>query len=269
MVTEGAGTITLDRIGKIFATRQGDLRVIDDLSFSVDAGETVAVVGPSGSGKTTLLNLLAGLDSPTVGRILVGGSEVRGPGPDRGVIFQQYAVFPYLTVYQNVVFGLKLAANRRPRSERDSIARRYIDLMGLTGFEDAYPKTLSGGMKQRLAIARTYAVDPKILFMDEPFAALDAQTREMMQELVLEITAREQKTVVFVTHSVEEAIFIGNRIVVVTARPARVQEIVDVPFGFPRHPDVRTEPEFASIRRHVEHLVRAQYRASREASPEA
>lgn len=269
MASTDAGSITLDRVGKVFSTRRGDLRVIDDLSFSVEAGETVAVVGPSGSGKTTLLNLLAGLDTPTDGRILVSGAEVRGPSPERGVIFQQYAVFPYLTVHQNVVFGLKLAANHRPRAERDRIARRYIDLMGLTGFEDAYPKTLSGGMKQRLAIARTYAVNPKILFMDEPFAALDAQTREMMQELVLQITAQEQKTVVFVTHSVEEAIFIGNRIVVVTARPARVEEIVEIPFGFPRDPDVRTEPEFTSIRRRVEHLVRAQYRAAQAASGDA
>jgi NitT/TauT family transport system ATP-binding protein len=263
VTSHDAGAISLRQVHKAFATRRGPLAVIDDLSFDVAPGEIVAVVGPSGSGKTTLLNLLAGLDTPTSGRILVGGQEVRGPSPERGVIFQQYAVFPYLTVYQNVVFGLRLRANLRPRAERDRIARRYIDVMGLTGFEDAYPKTLSGGMKQRLAIARTYAINPGILFMDEPFAALDAQTREMMQELVLAITAEERKTVIFVTHSVEEAIFIGNRIVVVTARPARVQEIVDVPFPFPRHAEMRTEAEFTRIRRHVERLVRAQYLASR------
>jgi NitT/TauT family transport system ATP-binding protein len=260
------GTIELKNVTKVFPTRAGDLTVIDDLSFSVEAGECVAVVGPSGSGKTTLLNLLAGLDQPTRGEILVGGESIRGPSPQRGVIFQQYAVFPYLTVYQNVVFGLTLRANHRPRAERDRIASRYIDLMGLKGFEDAYPKTLSGGMKQRLAIARAYAVNPKILFMDEPFAALDAQTRELMQELVLEIMAAEQKTIVFVTHSVEEAIFIGNRIVVVTARPARLHEVIDVPFGFPRKAEIRTSPEFTAIRRHVEQLVRAQYASTHPAT---
>lgn len=266
MPGESAGAIRLEHVTKVFETRQGPLTVIDDLTFSVAAGESVAVVGPSGSGKTTLLNLLAGLDQPTSGQILVGGEPITGPSPERGVIFQQYAVFPYLTVYQNVVFGLTLRANYRSRAERDRIAKHYIGLMGLQGFEHAYPKTLSGGMKQRLAIARAYAVNPKLLFMDEPFAALDAQTRELMQELVLDILAKEQKTIMFVTHSVEEAIFIGHRIVVVTARPARVHEIIDVPFGFPRTADVRTSSEFTTIRRRVEQIVREQYNAARAAS---
>lgn len=251
--------ISLENVSKSFVTRQGELKVIEDLSFEVEAGESVAVVGPSGSGKTTLLNLLAGLDSPTSGSIKVDGEPITGPSPQRGVIFQQYAVFPYLTVFENAVFGLLLAANRKPKAERERIARRYLELMGLSAFENAYPKTLSGGMKQRLAIARAYAVSPKILFMDEPFAALDAQTRALMQELILEIMAEEQKTVVFVTHSVEEAIFIGNRIVVVSARPAKVHSIIDIPFGFPRGVDVKTSSEFMSIRREVEHLVREQY----------
>jgi NitT/TauT family transport system ATP-binding protein len=266
MPSAGDGSISLQHVTKVFPTRQGMLTVIDDLSFSVDAGESVAVVGPSGSGKTTLLNLLAGLDVPTSGAILVGGKPIRGPSPERGVIFQQYAVFPYLTVHQNVVFGLTLRANFKTKSERDRIAKHYIELMGLQGFEHAYPKTLSGGMKQRLAIARAYAVNPQLLFMDEPFAALDAQTRELMQELILEILAKEQKTILFVTHSVEEAIFIGNRIVVVTARPARLHEIVDIPFGFPRQAEVRTSAEFSRIRRHVEQVVREQYRAARAAA---
>lgn len=252
--------IKLDKVHKSFWTQNRELEVITDLSFEVQAGESVAVVGPSGSGKTTLLNLLAGLDTPTSGSILVDGQPITGPHPQRGVIFQQYAVFPYLTVFQNVVFGLTLQVNKKPKAERERIAHRYIELMGLKGFEDAYPKTLSGGMKQRLAIARAYAVSPRILFMDEPFAALDAQTRALMQELILEIMAEEQKTVIFVTHSVEEAIFVGNRIVVVTARPARVHSIVDIPFGFPRDADVKTSPEFMEIRRDIEHLVREQYR---------
>lgn len=251
--------ISMNDVSKSFTTKTGELSVIDKLRFTVDEGECVAVVGPSGSGKTTLLNLLAGLDVPTSGSITVDGVPIDGPHPERGVIFQQYAVFPYLTVHQNVVFGLTLGANKKPRAERDRIARHYIELMGLKGFEDAYPKTLSGGMKQRLAIARAYAVNPSILFMDEPFAALDAQTRSLMQELILQILAEEMKTVIFVTHSVEEAIFIGHRIVVVTARPARVQEIVEVPFPFPRDPEVKTSDEFMKIRRHVEQLVREQY----------
>ncbi|MFO7544820.1 MAG: ABC transporter ATP-binding protein [Trueperaceae bacterium] len=259
------GTIELRNVSKSFMTNHGELPVLQDLSFRVEAGECVAVVGPSGSGKTTLLNLLAGLDQPTSGEILVSGRPIRGPSPERGVIFQQYAVFPYLTVYQNVLFGLTLRANKKPRAERKRLVKRYIDLVGLQGFENAYPKTLSGGMKQRLAIARAYAVNPKILFMDEPFAALDAQTRELMQELILEIMAEEKKTIIFVTHSVEEAIFVGNRIVSVTARPATLHEVVDVPFGYPRTADVRTSQEFTAIRRHVEQQVRAQYASARAA----
>lgn len=259
-------SITLERVSKTFRTKEGVLQVLEDLSFHVAEGEAVAVVGPSGSGKTTLLNLLAGLDFPTTGHIRVNNEEIRGPSPERGVIFQQYAVFPYLTVHQNVTFGLTLAANKKNKAEREQIAAHYIRLMGLQGFENAYPKTLSGGMKQRLAIARAYAVNPKILFMDEPFAALDAQTRDLMQELILQLLAKEQKTVIFVTHSVEEAIFVANRIVVVTARPATVQEIVDVPFPFPRTAEVKTSVEFMQIRRYVESLVRQQYAA---AHPEA
>lgn len=254
------GGILLENVSKSFMTREGELEVIKDLSFEVAAGESVAVVGPSGSGKTTLLNLLAGLDFPTSGKIIVDGEPITGPHPQRGVIFQQYAVFPFMTVFQNAVFGLTLQVNHKPKAERERIAHRYIELMGLKGFENAYPNTLSGGMKQRLAIARAYAVSPRTLFMDEPFAALDAQTRALMQELILQIMAEEKKTVIFVTHSVEEAVFIGNRIVVVTARPARVHSVVDVPFGFPRDADVKTTPEFIEVRREIEHLVREQYR---------
>ena len=252
--------IKLENVNKSFRTREGELQVVKDLSFEVRPGESVVVVGPSGCGKTTLLNLLAGLDFPTSGSITIDGQPIKGPHPQRGVIFQQYAVFPYLTVFQNAVFGLTLQVNKKPKAERERIAHRYIEIMGLKGFENAYPSTLSGGMKQRLAIARAYAVSPKILFMDEPFAALDAQTRALMQELMLEIMAQEKKTVVFVTHSVEEAVFVANRIVVITARPASVHSVVDVPFGFPRDADIKTTPEFVEIRREIEKLVREQYR---------
>lgn len=252
-------SIELQNVSKTLATDDGPLSVIEGLDFRVDEGESVAVVGPSGSGKTTLLNLLSGLWLPSSGHVRVGGEAVRGPHPDRGVVFQQYAVFPYMTVKQNVAFGLRLRANYTPAAERERIAQRYIDLMGLNGFENAYPKSLSGGMKQRVAIARAYAVNPKILLMDEPFAALDAQTRGFMQELVLRILAEERKTVVFVTHSVEEAIFVSNRIVVVTARPASVHEVVEVPFEFPRAAEIKTTEEFTRIRRYVESLVKQQY----------
>lgn len=251
--------IELDEVSKSFRTKDGELKVLDKLSFSVEEGESLVVVGPSGSGKSTLLNLLAGLDFPTSGSVLVDGKEIEGPDPQRGVIFQQYAVFPFLTVQQNVTFGLELQANRKPKREREEIAARYLKLMGLQGFEDAFPKTLSGGMKQRLAIARAYAVSPNILFMDEPFGALDAQTRGLMQEMILQILDQETKTVVFVTHSVEEAVFIGNRIVVVSARPATVNEIVDVPFDFPREHSIKTDDAFIKTRRYVEELVREQY----------
>lgn len=251
--------IQVEQVTKNFKTKDGELPVLQDISFDVDEGESVVVVGPSGCGKTTLLNLLAGLDSPTAGQIKVEGQPITGPDPERGVVFQQYAVFPFLNVRKNVTFGLELRANRRSREERSRVAQRYIRLMGLEGFENAFPKTLSGGMKQRLAIARAYAVGPKILFMDEPFGALDAQTRGLMQELLLKVLAEEAKTVVFVTHSVEEAVFIGNRIIVVGARPATVQEVVEVPFDAQRDDALKTDPEFIEIRRHIEELVRQQF----------
>ncbi|MDZ7801750.1 MAG: ABC transporter ATP-binding protein [Trueperaceae bacterium] len=252
-------SIELRNVSKSLETDAGPLSVIDDLSFAVEEGQAVAVVGPSGSGKTTLLNLLSGLWLPTSGNVLVGGAPVRGPDPERGVVFQQYAVFPYMTVQQNVMFGLRLRADFKPSGERAHIAQRYIDLMGLTGFENAYPKALSGGMKQRVAIARAYAVNPKILLMDEPFAALDAQTRGFMQELVLRILAEERKTVVFVMHSVEEAIFVSNRIVVVTARPQRSTRSWTSPSPSPARPRRRPPRSLPESRRHVESLVMQQY----------
>lgn len=256
---ENAVKIRVENVSKTFAMKDRVLTVLDGVNLEVAEGEFVSIVGPSGSGKTTLLNAIAGFMEPSSGTIQVGGKPITGPGPERGVIFQQYAVFPWLTVKQNIIFGLGLAANRRSAAEREQVAQHYIELMGLTGFENAFPKTLSGGMKQRVAIARAYAVNPEILLMDEPFAALDAQTRDLMQEQLLEILSKERKTVLFITHSVEEAVFLSGRVVVMTARPARIREIIEVPFAYPRERRIRTQPDFLSLRERVESLVRQEY----------
>ena len=239
----------------------GGLRVVDDVTYDIRDGEFVSVIGPSGCGKTTMLNIVAGFVQPTSGRVLLDGKPIREPGPDRGVIFQEYGVFPWLTVKQNIAFGLNLRASRASEAEREEICQRYMRLMGLADFADAWPKTLSGGMRQRLAIARAYAVKPQFLLMDEPFGALDAQTRTAMQDLLLEVLQAEGKTVMLITHSVEEAIYLSNRIVVMTARPTRIREIVDVPFGYPRHESLHEQPLFGELRSHVRGLVMKEYAA--------
>ena len=239
----------------------GRLKVVDDVSYAIGEGEFVAVIGPSGCGKTTMMNMVAGFVQPSAGRVLLDGQPVAGPGPDRGVIFQEYGVFPWLTVKENIAFGLKLAANRAAEAEREAICERYMRLMGLEDFADAWPKTLSGGMRQRLAIARAYAVKPQFLLMDEPFGALDAQTRSAMQDLLLEVLQAEGKTVMLITHSVEEAIYLANRIVVMTARPTRIREVIKVPFGYPREESLHESPEFGELRSHVRELVMKEYAA--------
>jgi NitT/TauT family transport system ATP-binding protein len=243
------------------SVRYGALQVVENVSFGIDQGEFVSLIGPSGCGKTTMLNMLAGFVTPTTGRVLLDGKPVTGPGPERGVIFQEYGVFPWLTVAENIEFGLKLRANHVPESERKSIRERYMRLMGLQDFADAYPKTLSGGMRQRLAIARAYAVKPEFLLMDEPFGALDAQTRSHMQNLLLDVLEQEGKTVMLITHSVEEAIYLSSRIVVITARPARVRTIIDVPFPYPREERLHETPEFGTLRSEVRDLVMREYAA--------
>ena len=243
------------------SVRFGGLKVVDDVSFGIDDREFVSVIGPSGCGKTTMMNIVAGFVQPTSGRVLLDGRPVAGPGPERGVIFQEYGVFPWLTVRQNIAFGLRLAANRVPAAEEAAIVERYMRLMGLADFADAWPKTLSGGMRQRLAIARAYAVKPQFLLMDEPFGALDAQTRTAMQDLLLEVLAAEQKTVMLITHSVEEAIYLSSKILVVTARPARIREVVQVPFAYPRDEGLHEKPEFGELRSHIRALVMQEYAA--------
>ena len=244
-----------------FPTAQGPMRVLDGLSLDICQGEFVSIIGPSGCGKTTLMNMLAGFLQPTQGRVLLDGKEVSGPGPDRGVIFQEYGVFPWLTVRQNIAFGLRLASNKTPRPEHAAVVERYMRLMGLADFADHFPKHLSGGMRQRLALARAYAVRPEFLLMDEPFGALDAQTRTAMQDLLLEVLQAEGKTVMLITHSVDEAIYLSSRIVVVTARPARIRTVIEVPFGYPRGEAVHEDPRFAQLRAQIRELVMQEYAA--------
>ena len=257
----GAARISFDRVTVEFPTAHGPLRVVDDVSYEIRDREFVSVIGPSGCGKTTMLNIVAGFLNPSAGAVLLDGRPIPGPGPDRGVIFQEYGVFPWLTVKENIAFGLKLAANRAGAAEREETCARYMRLMGLADFADAWPKTLSGGMRQRLAIARAYAVNPEFLLMDEPFGALDAQTRSAMQDLLLEVLQAERKTVMLITHSVEEAVYLSSRIVVMTARPTRIREIVEVPFAHPRVESLHESPEFGAIRSHVRELVMKEYAA--------
>lgn len=248
-----AAKISVRGVRKTFELRGEEFVAIERVDLDIADNEFVTVVGPSGCGKSTLMNILAGLESPTEGHALVDGREVFGPGPERGVIFQQYALFPWLTVRKNVEFGLKVAG--LGRAERRERADYFIRMVGLEQFADALPKMLSGGMKQRCAIARAYAVNPSILLMDEPFGALDALTRVKLQEQLLETWSREQRTVMFITHDVDEAVFLANRVIVMAARPGRIYDVIDVDLPYPRTEDVRLSPEFRDLRNRVWHSV--------------
>ncbi|MBN6191565.1 ABC transporter ATP-binding protein [Aneurinibacillus sp. BA2021] len=241
--------ISIRGVSKHYETSRGTVRSLDDVDLDVADGEFITLVGPSGCGKSTLLNLMAGLLDPTEGEVLVGGRPVTGPGPDRGVIFQQYALFPWLTARQNVEFGLRIRGMKK--AEREQVAQHYLDLVGLGDFAGALPKELSGGMKQRCAIARAYAAQPSILLMDEPFGALDALTRVSMQENLLETWQQERRTAVFITHDVDEAVFLANRVIVMSPRPGRITEVIDVPLAYPRTEEMRLSPEFAALRARV------------------
>ncbi|RLI14140.1 MAG: nitrate ABC transporter ATP-binding protein [Candidatus Hecatellales archaeon] len=230
---------------------------IDGIDLDIWEGEILCIVGPSGCGKTTLLRIIAGLEKPTSGKVLVDGKTVMGPGSDRAMVFQEYALFPWRTILGNVAFGLEL--KKLSRNEIVGKAEEYIRLVGLSGFEEKYPHQLSGGMMQRAALARALACEPHILLMDEPFGALDAQTRNFMQGELLNIWEKTRKTIVFVTHNVEEAVYIGDRIVILTARPAKIKSIVDVTLGKPRD---RLSPEFINLRRGVLESLREEMLAT-------
>ena len=233
-----------------FRTRRGaDVLAVDDLSLEVADREFVSIVGPSGCGKSTLLRVVAGLVEPSSGEVLLNGRRVEGPGADRGMVFQSYTLFPWLTVQGNVEFGSRLKA--LAATERTSVAREYIEMVGLAGFEHHYPKELSGGMMQRVAIARALANDPDVLLMDEPFGALDAQTRIIMQELLVTLWQRTPKTIIFITHDIDEAIFLSQRVYIMTARPGRIKQTLDVSLPYPRGLDILTSPEFAAMKRAV------------------
>ena len=256
-----AERIVFEAVSKEYDVGGRPLKVVEDVSFTVRDGEFVALVGPSGCGKTTMMNMVAGFVTPTSGKVLLDGRPISGPGPERGVMFQEYGVFPWLTVAQNIEFGLKLRANRADAAERREVCEKYLALMRLGDFRDAYPKTLSGGMRQRVALARAYAVRPEFLLMDEPFGALDAQTRSAMQNLLLEVLQTEGKTVMMITHSVDEALYLASRVVVISARPARIRKIIDVPFAYPRHEELHETPEFAEMRSEIRDLVMQEYAA--------
>ena len=237
-----------------YGNKKGDgVVALEDISLSVEDGELSVIVGPSGCGKSSLLRLVAGLVDVTAGSIRLDGEEVTRPGKERGMVFQSYTLFPWLTVQANVEFGPRIA--KMPNKERDDVARHFINEVGLTGFEKSYPKQLSGGMMQRVALARALANDPEVLLMDEPFGALDAQTRSLMQELLLTIWEHSKKTVLFITHDIDEAIFLGDRVYVMSARPGHIKEDFDVPIQRPRNVDVLTTPQFMEMKRNVMHLI--------------
>ncbi|MCZ6721919.1 MAG: ABC transporter ATP-binding protein [Proteobacteria bacterium] len=253
--------LQIDHLSKWFATEHGKepIHVIDDVSMTIEGGDFVVFVGPSGCGKTTLMRIVAGLETTSEGRIVLEGEEVKGPDRKKGVVFQSYSSFPWLTVFENARFGLKFRDDVT-KNEKDGIARHYLELVGLAGFEDFYVNRISGGMRQRLAIARTLAAGPDILLMDEPFGALDAQNREFLQVQLLEIRAKERKTIIFVTHDVEEAIFLAERIFVFSARPAKIIEEITVSDHLVREAslELKETEAFFKLRNHLMAVCRAQ-----------
>ncbi len=256
-VPSPAGTsplVDVRGLSKVFVRGARRVAALEDLSLQVAAGEFVTIVGPSGCGKSTFLHLLGGFVPPSTGVMRIAGREVRGPGPDRGVMFQELALFPWRTVLGNVTWGLEVQG--RPRAERLAIAERYLSLVGLLAFKDAFPAELSGGMKQRVALARVLAFDPAVLLMDEPFGALDAQTRELMQEELQRIWLETGKTVLFVTHDVEEAVYLGDRVVVFSARPGRIKAEVAVRLPRPRRLEIKKSQAFLDRRNQVWDLLR-------------
>lgn len=245
--------LSLSGVYKWFATAQGPLSVIENISFSQRPGEIVTIVGASGSGKTTLLRIIAGLENPDLGEVSLNGVAVRGPGPERAMIFQQFGLMPWLSVKQNIQFGLAMLS--LPQAERDRRIADVIGRVGLVGFEDFHPKALSGGMQQRVGIARALAVQPDLLLCDEPFASVDAMTRQTMQTDLLNVVTEEHATVLLVTHDIEEALYLGDRVLVFSSRPARLIEEIVVDLEKPRAPEIRTTAKFQELRSRVWNLL--------------
>ena len=247
-----------------------EVHALDHVSLTIDKNEFICVVGPSGCGKTTLLNIIAGLETFDSGTISMDGKPIVGPGPDRGVIFQQYALFPWMTVRKNIEYGMKYLKiaetkgdktvyRRYTRKEKQALADKYIKMVNLVGFEDAYPKELSGGMKQRVAIARAYAIAPQMLLLDEPFGALDAQTRAQLQEDLLKTWQTEKRTCFFITHDVDEAVLLSSRVVIMSARPGKIHEIVDIDLPYPRTQATKLEDRFGEYKNRIWDTVYKMY----------
>ena len=239
-----------------FESSTGSTLALQATDLAVAENDFITILGPSGCGKSTLLRIVAGLDVPTAGEVLLDGSRITGPGADRGMVFQSYTLFPWLNVLDNVCFGLRERGWPRPRQLE--VARDFIARVGLGGFENHYPRQLSGGMQQRTALARALANDPRMLLMDEPFGALDHQTRELMQELLLGIWEAQRKTVLFVTHDIDEAVFMGSRVVVMSARPGRIKLDREVALAHPRHYSVKTSAAFTALKAELTEAVRAE-----------
>ena len=248
--------LTVRGVERRFESSTGSTLALQATDLDVAENDFVTILGPSGCGKSTLLRIVAGLDHPTAGEVRLDGRPVRGPGADRGMVFQSYTLFPWLSVLDNVCFGLR--ERGLARAQQIEIAQGFIAKVGLNGFEHHYPKQLSGGMQQRTALARALANGPRMLLMDEPFGALDHQTRELMQELLLGIWEAEAKTVLFVTHDIDEAVFIGSRVVLMSARPGRIKLDRPVPLPHPRHYSVKTAPEFSSLKAELTEAVRVE-----------
>ena len=273
--------IHIEDVNKVYIVPGGtNVHALNKVSLDIEENEFVCVVGPSGCGKTTLLNIIAGLETFDSGTVTMNGHNIIGPGPDRGVIFQQYALFPWMTVRKNIEFGMKFkkvlkdievvdkkTGEKRieqrlmhmSKDEKRALSDRYIKMVNLEGFEDSYPKGLSGGMKQRVAIARGYAVAPEVLLMDEPFGALDAQTRAQLQEDLLKTWENERKTIMFITHDVEEAVLLATKVVIMSARPGQIKEIIPINLPYPRNQATKLDPEFQKYKNYIWDIVYKMY----------
>ena len=249
--------IEIQGVTKSYETREGSFLALEEVNLDVEKNEFICVVGPSGCGKTTLMNIIAGLNPPSTGTVKVRGELVTGPGKGKGVVFQQYALYPWMTVEKNVEFGLRMKGVEKEK--RREIAQKYIKIVGLEKFAKSYPKELSGGMKQRVAIARAYTTGPEVLLMDEPFGALDAQTRAQLQENLLNTWQQEKKTCFFITHDVEEAVLLSTKVIIMSAGPGRIREIVDVHLPYPRDQETKLTPEFNELKNQIWNKVYKEY----------
>ena len=249
-------------VEKVYQSKSGPVFALDHIDLQVHPKEFLSLLGTSGCGKSTLLRIICGLEEATAGSVWHKGQELHGPGPDRGMVFQAYTLFPWLTVLENIEFGLR--QKKLPKKESRDIAEHYIDLVGLRGFEQQCPNSLSGGMKQRVAIARALANDPDVLLLDEPFGALDMQTRGVMQELLLDVWQRSPKTIIMVTHDIDEAIFLADRVAIMSARPGRIKDIVDINIPYPRTQETKLTPEFNELKNHIWSQVYQEYLAVRK-----